>query len=63
VEEGWLVITAVTVAEDVRRRGLARAVMAAPASAGRERGAHSCLLPVSEDNAPALALYARLVNT
>jgi N-acetylglutamate synthase len=60
VEDGWLVITAVTVAEEFRRRGLARAVMAALAAAGRERGAHSCLLQVSEDNAPALALYARL---
>jgi N-acetylglutamate synthase len=60
VEEGWLVITAVTVAEEHRRRGLARAVMAALATAGRDRGAHSCLLQVSEDNAPALALYARL---
>ena len=60
VEDGWLVITAVTVAEEFRRWGLARAVMAALAAAGRERGAHSCLLQVSEDNAPALALYARL---
>lgn len=60
VEEGWLVITAVTVAEEFRRRGLARAVMAALAAAGRERGAHSCLLQVSDDNGPALALYARL---
>ena len=63
VEDGWLVITAVTVAEEFRRRGLARAVMATLAAAGRERGAHSCLLQVSEDNAPALALYARLAFT
>ncbi|SDF23370.1 Acetyltransferase (GNAT) family protein [Blastococcus aurantiacus] len=60
VEDGWLVITAVTVDGEFRRRGLARAVMAALATAGRERGAHSCLLQVSEDNEPALALYARL---
>ena len=60
VEDGWLVITAVTVAEGFRRRGLARAVMTALADAGRERGAHSCLLQVSEDNEPALALYDRL---
>lgn len=60
VEDGWLVISAVTVAEEFRRRGLARSVMAALAAAGRERGAHSCLLQVSEDNHPALALYARL---
>lgn len=60
VEDGWLVITAVTVAEEFRRRGLARAVMAALAAAGRERAAHSCLLQVSDDNEPALSLYARL---
>ncbi len=60
VEDGWLVITAVTVAEEFRRRGLARAIMAALAAAGRERGAHSCLLQVSDDNEPALRLYARL---
>ncbi len=60
VEDGWLVISAVTVAEGFRRRGLAGAVMAALAAAGRERGAHSCLLQVSDDNHPALALYARL---
>jgi ribosomal protein S18 acetylase RimI-like enzyme len=60
VEDGWLVISAVTVAEGFRRRGLARAVMAALAAAGRERGAHSCLLQVSDGNDPALTLYARL---
>jgi N-acetylglutamate synthase len=60
VADGWLVISAVTVAEEFRRRGLARAVMAALAAAGREQGAHSCLLQVSDDNAPALALYGRM---
>jgi len=60
VADGWLVVTAVTVDERYRRRGLATAVMAALASWGRERGAGSCLLQVVESNAPALALYARL---
>lgn len=60
VDDGWLVISAVTVAEGFRRRGLAHAVMAALAAAGREQGARCCLLQVSEDNAPALALYAQL---
>jgi ribosomal protein S18 acetylase RimI-like enzyme len=60
LEEGWLVITAVTVAEPFRRQGLAHAVMGALAAAGRARGAHSCLLQVSDDNEPALALYGRL---
>jgi N-acetylglutamate synthase len=34
--------------------------MAALAADGHERGAHSCLLQVSDDNVPALALYARM---
>jgi N-acetylglutamate synthase len=60
VEDGWLVVTAVTVDERYRRRGLATAVMAALGSWGRARGARSCLLQVVETNEPALALYGRL---
>jgi ribosomal protein S18 acetylase RimI-like enzyme len=60
VADGWLVVTAVTVDERYRRRGLATAVMAALGSWGRERGARSCLLQVVETNEPALALYGRL---
>ena len=56
----WLVVTAVTVDEAFRRRGLGTAVMAALAAWGAGRGAASCLLQVSSDNAPALALYERL---
>jgi GNAT superfamily N-acetyltransferase len=58
--EGWLCVTAVTVYERYRRRGLATAVMAGLGTWARERGAHSCLLQVAGGNAPALALYARL---
>jgi ribosomal protein S18 acetylase RimI-like enzyme len=58
--DGWLCITAVTVDEACRRRGLATAVMAALGSWARERGGQSCLLQVAAANAPALALYARL---
>jgi ribosomal protein S18 acetylase RimI-like enzyme len=54
------VVTALTVAEPARRRGLATAVTAALAAWGAGRGATSCLLQVAADNAPALALYARL---
>ncbi len=58
--EDWLVVTAVTVAEEARRRGLGTAVMAALGGWARDRGGGRCLLQVVESNAPALALYARL---
>lgn len=60
VVDGWLCVTAVTVDERYRRRGLATAVMSALGEWARPRGGHSCLLQVVESNAPALALYARL---
>jgi ribosomal protein S18 acetylase RimI-like enzyme len=60
VAGGHLVVTALTVAERARRRGLATAVMAALGSWGAARGATSCLLQVAAGNAPALALYERL---
>ena len=58
--EDWLVVTAVTVAQEARRRGLATALMAALGSWARERGGRRALLQVAEDNAAALALYDRL---
>lgn len=58
--DGWLCVTAVTVDEGSRRRGLATAVMAALGSWARRRGGHSCLLQVAGGNAPALSLYDRL---
>jgi N-acetylglutamate synthase len=57
--EGWLGVTAVTVAEEQRRRGLATAVMAALQCWAAERGAHSVYLQVAGDNGPARALYRR----
>jgi GNAT superfamily N-acetyltransferase len=60
VAEDLLVVTAVTVDERVRRRGLGTAVMAALGRWGRERGATSCALQVAAPNAPALALYQRM---
>nr|WP_239521119.1 GNAT family N-acetyltransferase [Blastococcus saxobsidens] len=58
--DGWLVISAVTVADAHRRRGLATRVMSALATDALDRGGHSCLLQVAASNGPALALYARL---
>jgi N-acetylglutamate synthase len=60
VVDGWLCVTAVTVDDRYRRRGLATAVMAALGTWARDRGGHSCLLQVAGGNAPALALYERL---
>ena len=56
---GWLGVTAVTVDERHRRRGLATEVMAALQRWAAERGATSVYLQVTADNAPALALYRR----
>jgi GNAT superfamily N-acetyltransferase len=53
----WLGVTAVEVAPEYRRRGLARAVLAALARWGAERGARSTYLQVAEGNRAALALY------
>lgn len=55
--DGWLGVTAVTVAEEHRRRGLATAVMAALGRWAAERGAHSVYLQVTAGNVPARALY------
>jgi N-acetylglutamate synthase len=60
VVDGWLCVTAVTVAEEHRRRGLATAVMAALGDWARERGGTACVLQVVASNAGALALYDRL---
>jgi ribosomal protein S18 acetylase RimI-like enzyme len=57
--DGWLCVTAVTVHERYRRRGLATAVMAGLGAWALARGGHSCLLQVASSNRPALALYAR----
>lgn len=43
-----------------RRRGIARALMAAALGAARQLGAATCFLEVDINNAPAVALYERL---
>jgi ribosomal protein S18 acetylase RimI-like enzyme len=57
--DGWLGVSAVTVAEEHRRRGLAGAVMAALQGWAAERRAHSVYLQVTADNTAARALYRR----
>jgi N-acetylglutamate synthase len=59
VTDGWLGVTAVTVDERYRRRGLATAVMGALQRWAAGRGATSVYLQVVAANAPALALYRR----
>jgi GNAT superfamily N-acetyltransferase len=59
VTDGWLGVTAVTVEERHRRRGLATEVMAALQRWAAGRGAHSVYLQVVADNQPARALYRR----
>ena len=59
VSDGWLGVTAVTVAEQHRRRGLGTAVMAALQGWAAGRGATSVYLQIVAGNAPALALYRR----
>lgn len=60
VDGDWLVVTAVTVDEAYRRRGLATAVMAGLGTWARGRGASACVLQVAAANEAGLALYARL---
>ena len=57
--DDWLGVSAVTVAEDHRRRGLATAVMGALTRWGAGQGAGWVYLQVSASNAPARALYRR----
>lgn len=60
VAQGWLGITAVTVADEHRRRGFGTCLMSDLAIWGARRGARAIYLQVASDNDPALALYARL---
>ena len=60
VVDGWLCVTALAVAEDCRRHGLATAIMAALGGWAAGRGSHSCVLQVVAGNRPARRLYARM---
>jgi N-acetylglutamate synthase len=56
-QDDWVGFRGIEVAPEHRRRGLARAVMAALLEWGAERGATTAYLQVLGHNAPALALY------
>lgn len=60
VDEGWLGVTAVTVNEDRRRRGLGSAIMVGLATWAAEHGARFAYLQVAVENAAALRMYDRL---
>ncbi len=60
VDEGWLGVTAVTVDEAYRRRGLGSAIMTGLAAWGAVQGAHSSYLQVAAENTAALQMYDRL---
>lgn len=58
VARGWCCITAVRTAPAFRRRGVARALIAALADWAGGHDGRSVLLQVEEDNTAALRLYA-----
>lgn len=60
VDQGWLGVMAVEVAEDRRRNGHATAIMRALCEWGREQGATRTYLAALTDNEPAAALYEKL---
>ncbi len=60
IDDGWLGITAVETDPDVRRTGLARAIITALVGWGRDRGATRGYVQVSSDNLPAVRLYEQL---
>ncbi|WP_374469342.1 ribosomal protein S18-alanine N-acetyltransferase [Phenylobacterium sp.] len=60
VAAGEMEVLTIAVDPTVRRRGVARSLMATALGAAREAGAEAAFLEVADDNAPAAALYASL---
>ncbi|MGJ3628999.1 GNAT family N-acetyltransferase [Sphingomonas sp. MMS24-JH45] len=60
IAEGIAVVEAVAVDPALRRRGLARTMLAALLDGARDAGATHAALQVLADNAPAIALYRGL---
>lgn len=60
VDDGWLGVFCLEVAESHRRRGLARALMSGLHAWGREQGAQRCYVQVFGGNDAGLALFSDL---
>jgi ribosomal protein S18 acetylase RimI-like enzyme len=60
IDDGWLGVTAVEVAAELRRTGLARNIMRALITWGVAAGAQRSHLSVATDNVAAVALYESL---
>ncbi|MBS0361666.1 MAG: GNAT family N-acetyltransferase [Proteobacteria bacterium] len=60
VAAGEMEVLTIGVAHDARRRGVAKALIAAALPAARDLGASECFLEVAVDNDPAIALYEGL---
>jgi len=60
VGQGWLGVTAVTVADQHRRRRYGTRLMSELAAWAAERGARAIYLQVAADNGPALEMYSRM---
>jgi len=60
VASGEMEVLTLGVTPGARRRGVARALMAAALPAARDLDAADCFLEVAVDNDPAIALYAAL---
>jgi ribosomal-protein-alanine N-acetyltransferase len=60
VAAGEMEVLTIGVTPDARRKGIAKALMAAGLAAAAQAGAKACFLEVAVDNAAAAALYAGL---
>jgi ribosomal protein S18 acetylase RimI-like enzyme len=60
LQDGYLGLFDIITAEDQRRRGYGRQIMAGLLAWGKGQGAHTAYLQVMLNNSPALALYAGL---
>ncbi len=60
LDQGWIGLFDIVTAESARRQGIGSALIRQMLGWGRQRGARGAYLQVVSNNAPALALYAKL---